>query len=169
MKTNNIVIYGVGLIAVSSLVLAAMMYSGQKKTAYFDYNQVYNACNLKTDLEKDLEKVVSRRKSELDSMQLGLSMLSEKVKSGQASDAELVDFEDQKNRFLSFQATYENENIRLKEEYFTQIRVHINDKAKAYGEEMGFAYFFSAVGDGSLMYADESEDVSDAFLKFVNE
>ena len=136
--------------------------------AFFDYNKVYNECELKLELEKDLEEVVSARKSELDSMQLNLSFMSNKIKSGNASNEDLNEFELMKSQYLTFQGRYEEENIRLKEEYFTQIRKEINEKAKIFAEETGLDYLFSAVGDGSLMYAKESEEVTEEFLNYVN-
>lgn len=157
------------IVGVSAIVLSALALKSQKKMAWFDYNKVYNECQLKVDLENNLEKVVSARKSELDSMQLELSFMSTKIQNGQANNEELIQFEDMKNRFLTFQNRYEEENIRLKEEYFAQIRANINDKSKTFAEDKGYHYFFSAVGDGSLMYAKDSEDVTDEFLNYVNQ
>ena len=156
-------------IAIVAIALSVMSLSSQKKMAWFDYNKIYNDCELKKKLETDLEKVVSARKSELDSLQLELSFMSNKVQSCQASNEELTQFEDMKNRFLNFQNHYEEENYRLKEQYFTQIRKNINEKSKSYGEDRGYDYLFSAVGDGSLMYATKSEDVTEDFLNYVNQ
>lgn len=156
-------------IGIAALTMSIVNSGGQKKMAYFDYNKVYNECQLKKDLENDLEKVVSARKSELDSMQLELSLMSNRVQGGTADQDELNQFEDMKNRYLTFQSKYEEENIRLKEEYFTQIRTMINEVSKEYAEENGYDYLFSAVGDGSLMYANDSEDITGEFLTYVNE
>jgi len=139
-----------------------------KKMAYFDYNQVYDECELKKSLEKDLVRVVSARKSELDSMQLELSLMSGKIQQGNSNQTELDDFETLKNRFLLTQNKYEQENMRLKEEYSNQIRLEINDKAKEFSELHGLSYLFSAQGNGSLMYASESDDLTDGFTEFLN-
>ena len=155
-------------VSIVALVLASIAYISQKKSAFIDYNEVYNNCELKIKLEKDLQQVTNSRKSELDSLQMELSFLSEKIKANNASSAELSNFEDMKNRFLTFQEKYEEENVRLKETYFTQIRQEINDKAKEFLKQKGYDYFFSAVGDGSLMYGAESEDVTADFQKFLD-
>lgn len=156
------------LVGVLGIVFGLIAMSGQKKIAYFDYAKVHEGCDLRERLENDLERVVSSRKSELDSLQLELSFLSNKVKSTQANEIELIKFEDLKNRYLTFQNKYEEENYRLKEEYFNQIRTNINDKAKSFGEDKGLSYFLSATGDGAVMYAAESEDVTKEFLEYVN-
>ncbi len=165
---SNILSYLLISISSIALILSVINFINQKKIAFFDYNKVYNACSLKTGLEKDLEKVVSMRKSNLDSLQMELSIISTRVESGKASDFELEDFENQKSRFLNLQHNYEQENIRLKEQYFTQIRTHINQKASEYGNLNDYSFLFAAVGDGSLMHGGENEDITDSFLKFVN-
>lgn len=156
-------------IALTAIILVLTNSKDQKKVAFIDYNKVYNDCQMKKDLEKDLMKVTNLRKGELDSLQMELSFLSEKINSKAANNDDLNRFEDLKNRFLGLQDRYEGENIRLKETYFTQIREHINQKAEEYSISHGFDYLFSANGDGALMYASEEEDVSADFLKFVDQ
>ena len=155
-------------IGIAALTMSIVNTGGQKKMAYFDYNKVYNDCDLKKDLEKDLEKVVSARKSELDSMQLELSLMSNKVQAGNANQDELNQFEDMKGRYLTFQGRYEEENVRLKEQYFAQIRSKINEMSREYAEANGYDYLFSAVGDGSLMYGKDTEEITDELLTYVN-
>lgn len=155
-------------IGIAALTMSIVNTGGQKKMAYFDYNKVYNDCELKKELEKDLEKVVSARKSELDSMQLELSLMSNRVQAGSASQDELNQFEDMKGRYLTYQGRYEEENIRLKEQYFAQIRSKINEMSQEYAEDNGYDYLFSAVGDGSLMYGRETEEITDEVLEYVN-
>ncbi|NVK64004.1 MAG: OmpH family outer membrane protein [Flavobacteriales bacterium] len=165
---KNIVLGGIVLLVVVSIVFSLLALNQQKKMAYFDYAEVHEECNLKRDLEKDLEKIVSTRKSQLDSLNFELTLLSNKVQSDNANQEELDRFEDLKSRFLKLQNNYEQENYRLKEEYFNQIRKSINDKAKSFGEANGYDYLFSAVGDGALMYASEAEDVTEEVLDYVN-
>ncbi len=156
------------LLGIVAIVMSALALNAEKKIAYFDYAKVHEECDLKERLQKDLEKVVSRRTSELDSIKLELTFLSNKVQANNADQEELDLFEDMKNRYLTLQNSYEQENYRLKEEYFNQIRQSINEKAKSFGEDNGYNYLFSAVGDGALMYADEGEDITKEMIEYVN-
>jgi outer membrane protein len=165
---KNLFFGGTILLAVVAIVLSVMALAGQKRIAYFDYAKVHEGCELKEQLQKDLEKVVSKRTSELDSIKLELTFLSNKVQVNSADQAELDLFEDMKNRYLTLQNQYEQENYRLKEEYFNQIRKSINDKAKSFGEDNGYDYLFSANGDGALMYADQGEDITKEMIEYVN-
>jgi Skp family chaperone for outer membrane proteins len=159
------ILVGMGLLLLACNVY---LYMNQKRLAYFDYNTVYNNCKLKIKLEKDLMRVGSLRKSELDSLQMELSFLSQKIGAKSASQSELDRFEDMKTRFLTYKDKYEQENMQLKDTYFAQIRKEINDKARMFAEKEGYDYLFSAMGDGSLMYAAEQENVTEKFQKFID-
>lgn len=167
MKRKFELLVLLGFVIIGSLTVYQLM--NKTKVAFYDYNEVYNNCKIKKDLERDLELIVGNRKRELDSLQLEISMLSEKIKTEKVSDEELRNFEDSKNRFLTFQSTYEQENIRLKEQYFAQIRNEINDKSIAFAKDNGYSMLFAAIGDGSLMYGDESLNVTEDFQKYLDE
>lgn len=160
---------GIAALIVTNILLITVYFFGKNdNTAYFDFNKVYNNCSLKEKLETDLEKVFSKRKSELDSMQLELSLLSGKIDSKNASPLEFQTFEDLKERFLTMQERYEQENMRLKETYTSQIRKEINDKARSFAEDKGYTYLFAAMGDGTIMYASEKNDVTKEFQEFID-
>lgn len=167
MKKNAMLIGAIAL-SVGALVMSVMNSTSASKIGYFDYNEAYNECEMKKNLEKDLEKLVSARKSELDSMQMELSYLSTSIKGGSAAETDMEKFESMKHRFLTLQGKYEEENMRLKEEYYKQIRTHINKKAKEFGESQGFDYLFAAMGDGALMHANESMDVTKDLMVQLN-
>lgn len=165
---RNVVLGVTALLAIVAIIMSALALTDQKKLAYFDYAKVHEGCDLKERLQNDLEKVVSKRTSELDSIKLELTFLSNKVQSNAADQEDLDKFEDMKNRYLTLQNNYEQENYRLKEEYFNQIRKNINDKAQSFGEDNGYDYLFSAAGDGALMYASEGQDVTEQMTEYVN-
>lgn len=166
---KKIIYGGIAALIITNLVLISLYFFGKNdNTAYFDFNKVYNNCALKKKLETDLEKVFSIRKSELDSLQLELSLLSGKIESNSASGIELEKFEDMKTRFLTLQENYEQENMRLKDNYSSQIRKEINDKARLFAEKKGYTYLFAAMGDGTIMYGSEKNEVTKEFQEFID-
>ena len=161
-------IFSVCLFALVTTI-SIYLYATKERNAYFDYNEVYNNSDLKKKLEKDLEMVVGMRKTQLDSMQLELSFISQKIQAGTVNDqAILSKFEDDKSRYMTYQSQYEEENARLKETYFNQIRKDINDKSMLYAKEQGYTFLFAAMGDGALMYADENKNITDDILEYIN-
>ena len=167
MKKNVLLISAL-VVSLGAMSFVLFKSDETEQIGYFDYNEAYNECTLKKKLEADLEKVVSHRSSELDSMQMELSFMSNSIKAGSSDDTQLQTFESLKQRYLMLSGKYEEENMRLKEEYFKQIRAHINKKAKEYGESQEYDYLFAAMGDGSLMYAEQSKDVTKDFLIFLD-
>jgi len=165
---RNVLLIGAIVLSIGSMSFSLFKQDSHEEIAYFDYNKAYNECDMKVTLEKDLEKLVSLRKSELDSLQLELSLMSNSIKSGNSQATQMDSFQELKQRYLMLSGKYEEENMRLKEEYFSQIRSHINKKAKEYGESNGYDYLFAATGDGSLMYAEQTKEVTSDFLKFLN-
>jgi Skp family chaperone for outer membrane proteins len=156
------------IVVVNSILIVFFLFK-KEEVGFVDYNTVYNNCKLKQSLEKDLQMVTNSRKHELDSMQIKLTFLSNDVNSGKASNEKLTEFEDMKNMYMTLQENYEQENIRLKETYFGQIRKEINDKAKAYASAHGFDYLFAAMGDGALMYGAEAHDCTKEFQHFLDQ
>lgn len=154
-------------LSVSSISFSIYSFFTRPKIAFFEYNSIYNNCSLKKKLEEDLKKVGSVRNSQLDSLQLELTFVSDKIKSNTASDIEKQNFEMLRDRFLNYQEKYQEENMQLKESYFNQIREYINEKAKLYAESKGYDFLLSANGDGALMFGSEKQNVTDDFLRFV--
>lgn len=137
--------------------------------AYFDFNKVYNECSLKSELEKDLERVVTSRNSELDSLNISLTYLSSKSDNSGLDEEESDEFEFKKARFYSLQEKYAVENQNLKSQFFQKIKIMINKKAVDFAQEQGIDLMLSANGDGSVMYGVDEIDITKEFLKYVNQ
>jgi Skp family chaperone for outer membrane proteins len=165
---SKLLIMGVVTLSIVSIVMSVYAFNGQEKIAHFDYNAIYNDCDLKKELESDLEKVVSHRKSELDSLQMELSFLSERINTGGTDQEELNHFEDMKNRFLMLQSRYEEENIRLKESYFKQIRDNIDKRVKEFAADEGYDYLLSRAGESAVAHGKEDADITDDLMEYVN-
>lgn len=156
------------ILALLALIVASFIYLTRDKIAFIDYNEVYNNCELKKDLEKELQRVTNMRKSSLDSLQLQLNFLSNQVKSNTGGQAKLTEFEDMKNMYMNLEQQYKEENVRLKESYFGQIRNDISEKIKQFADANGYDFVFSLMGDGALQYGSEGKDITKDFQAFLN-
>ncbi len=165
---KNRLLYLIVGLCIVSIAMCVSIVMNQKQTAFFDFNEVYNNCNLKVKLENDLKTVGSQRQAELDSLKMELTILSQAIESNTASNDQVQEFEDLKSRFLMFSQRYEEENIRLKDTYYSQIREEINEKAEIFAKENGYDYLFAAMGDGTIMYANPDEEVTEQFKSFLD-
>ena len=141
------------LCVVLMAVMAVMIFTNNHTNAFFYNDKVFAAFKGKEELENKLKAEQARNKANLDS-------LADLINSGQTNlqgiykqTAELAEFREQE----------------LLEKYTFDIWKFINDQATKYGKDQGYDFIFGAVGNGSLMYANESCDVTEEFIRYVNE
>ncbi|HRE68572.1 MAG TPA: hypothetical protein PLM56_12910 [Cyclobacteriaceae bacterium] len=63
---------------------------------------------------------------------------------------------------------YGREETLLVEQFTSEVWAFINDGIKEYGDTHGYDFIFGATGDGSLMFARESTNVTDSVIQFIN-
>jgi outer membrane protein len=63
---------------------------------------------------------------------------------------------------------YGREETQLTEQFTSEIWAFINSGITEYGEVHGYDFIFGATGDGSLMFARESTNVTDSVIQFIN-
>lgn len=64
---------------------------------------------------------------------------------------------------------FAQEQQALSEQYTADIWQQINQTAAEFGKEKGYGFIFGATGDGNLMYAKESENITDELIVYLNE
>jgi Skp family chaperone for outer membrane proteins len=156
IKVNRI---GIALILVNSvlLVFLVVLLSQQRKNrkSGFIVNQrVFNEFLGKKELEKKLTVLRARDRVTLDSL-VGLLEST--------SNTSLLKI---------YQDRIDNMAIserQLSDQYTSDIWKVINESVHEFGEREGYDLIFGAVGSGSLMYANKSQDITDEVIQFVNE
>jgi outer membrane protein len=63
---------------------------------------------------------------------------------------------------------FDDLNQKQAEDYQKQILLQINTYVKEFGKLNKYQYILGANGEGTLMYADESKDISAEVLQFIN-
>jgi outer membrane protein len=128
-------------------------FKAKDRTAFILNQKVFNAFLGKQELEKRLKQLQLRNNKSIDSLSI------------------LIQQEPESSRVTMYQ-----ENIRLiklneqqlSETYTAEIWKQINSYLDAYGKEMGYDFIFGAVGNGSLMYGGESNDVTNEVIDYIN-
>ena len=149
---------GLIILIVNLLVLAGIGYyafSGKnKKSAFIINQQVFNEFLGKKELEIKLSAVKVSHKKSLDS----LSVLIQQ--SG--------------NNVIGLKIYQENiENVRLMEQqmsdqYTADIWKQINQFVNEYGKQNGYDFILGAAGNGSLMFANETNNITEEVIFFIN-
>ena len=140
----------------------------QPRTAYIEIASVYDAFKMKKELEGKFSKVEMFRKSVLDSLELNLRLLGaeyEQTKSEESKNS----FLQKKQEYLKTKQQFEQDNAAVSQQYSGEIFRQLNLYITEYGKEHGYQYIFGAEGSGSLMYANDSENITEEITIYVNE
>jgi outer membrane protein len=153
-KINKI---GLALLIANLLVLAGIGYYAfsvrNKKMAFIINQRVFSEFLGKKELEKRLNDLRAGNNKSVDS----LTSLMRQANNQAAS------------------SIYQEgiDNIKLMEEqlssrYTADIWKQINQWVNEYGKQKGFDFILGAAGNGSLMYANEGDDITEEVIVFLN-
>ncbi|MDQ3110675.1 MAG: OmpH family outer membrane protein [Bacteroidota bacterium] len=155
----------IGLIA-TSFVLS----SGKSGMAYARMDDLYNSFEMKQNLENNLKSIEQARKFITDSMLLDLQAIEVQLKNLPKTDTlGLRIFSYRQQEYMQRKQEFEEDNIALAQQYTDQIWAQISQYSKDFGKENGYSFILGAAGDGVLMYADESKDLTETLKIYINE
>ncbi|MBI4646914.1 MAG: OmpH family outer membrane protein [Bacteroidia bacterium] len=138
-------------------------------TAYINNTRVFEEFHYKKELEKKFDAIRNTRKNLLDSLALRTELMSEKIKSKKQVSEELyLEFENMKKEYYLKKQQFDEDNNTLLNKYDNEIWMQLNQYIKEYGDLNNYKYIFGTAGLGTLMYAKESEDITDEVIEFVN-
>jgi outer membrane protein len=134
---------------------------GQQKMPYVDSQRVFSEFEMSKELKAQLETAVNQRKYVLDSLKQPLGGdLSQVNPNYVAYLRENIERKEQE---------FTEANQALAQSYDQQIWTRINQYAKEFGQMHGYEYVFGADGTGTLMYANSSLDLTDDFVRYINQ
>ncbi|MCE3226351.1 MAG: outer rane chaperone Skp (OmpH) [Bacteroidetes bacterium] len=162
-KGLNIFLFVIVVAAV--LILGYKSYTGSKKLGFITTNKVFDEFVLKKELEGDLKKINLAKQSYLDSLKLKIQSMA--ITSG-SNNENALRIEEFKKMYLLKEEQFNAENEALFQQYNDKIWKQLNQYVEDYAKENGYDYLFGASGQGNLMYASETDDVTDDVLKYVN-
>lgn len=167
---NNIqsILLGVLLIVCGYLVIRVEN-KQDKKSAYFQSLEVFEGFELQKELSFQLEKDMNERKLIMDSLELQLRVLyNEADKNEKPNDQLLAKINFIQEKYIKVKSDFQDKNSTQVELYNQQIWKQINQYVKEYGRLNNYSFIFGAQGDGSIMYADTINDITDEVLIFIN-
>jgi outer membrane protein len=137
------------------------------KYAYVDIKEVYDGLELKKELEKNYTQVVESRQKILDSLSFQIKLYESKFQEkGEKLKDEMynimiADYYEKKKNFTE-------DNNTLAQKMDEKILGQINQYIKEYGEANHYTFIFGASGNGSIMFAKESKNITKSFIVYVN-
>lgn len=170
MKIKN----GLGVISLLVSIglgcLILVNYLNKPKVALIEIQKVYDSFELKKELEKKFKNTQSQRKKIIDSLELDLKLLYSSLNTDGGKNVERTEtFNLKKNYYLQKKQMNEEDNLALSQQYDKEILTQLNQYVKDYGKLNKYTYIFGTDGNGSIMYANEKEDISDQIILYINE
>lgn len=126
----------------------------QGKNGYVINQEVFEGFQGKKSLEMNLLSVRKKHKHILDSLANNI---------GNDGPAALTQEYDRTAQELALKER------QLSERYTADLWNQINEYIKAYGDENNYDFIFGASGNGSLMYAAESKNITQDIVTYINE
>lgn len=153
-----------GVLLLAAGITAFSLKDGESKAGYVNNGKLYDAFLLKKELEMKLKNTQSERQTRLDSIALGIRSIEQHGEKDNAGQMELMQRE-----YMIRSQQFAEDNERQAAEYEEQIWTQLNQYVQDYGEQNGYAFIYGATGSGSLMYANESYDLTEELIEYVNQ
>lgn len=139
------------------------------KIAYVDIPKVFNAFEMKKELQEKYKKTEIIRKRVLDSLSLELQILSKKIRADEKNKDLVYEFDLKREDFFKRKNLIEQDNANLSSQYDKQILEQMSQYMLDYGKKHGYDLILGADGNGTLMYANEKMNISEVITKYVND
>lgn len=154
-------------IIVIIVITACFFIFFDKKVAYVNTYQLYEEFKLKKELEEKLKKTQLSRQVILDSIKSKIQLVGINK---DLSDQMLADkIQELRQTYFLKEKQFSQENESQAQQYTDQVWEQLNQYVKDYGKEHRLKYILGANGQGSIMYADESNDITKELIEYVNE
>jgi outer membrane protein len=161
--------------AIGAITLSVFQFATRPKIAYVDLAKIYNEFELKKQLETQLNVVQQVRQKTLDSLELGLKIISRNLqnidpdKNKEELQIKANEFDTRKQDYLYKQQNFSADNSTLSQQYDQQIWKQLNQYVKDYGDAHGYTYILGGDGSGNVMYSSKGLDITEELITYTNE
>jgi len=154
--------------ALCTFLLINAFVTSDRHYAYIDNNKVFSEFKLTDEYTIKLNKIQEERSAVLDSMELRVQQKRAAI-SQESSEVEVLQLRKEIMELENTRKRFEEQNQILTAQYDDIIWKQLNSYIKSYGDEKGFDMILGVSGQGNLMYANGSLDVSQEVLQYVND
>lgn len=168
ISKNLKILFSLVIVVLAAAVVYLLLKNCSEKNAWVDVKKIYNDFSLKQELEKKYKQVETERKNILDSLELDLNIMARELNKIKLSDAQIKEFELQKERYLYKKQQFTQENEQTQQTYNEQILTQLNQYVKDYCKTKDYDFVFGADGNGSLMYSKETKEITAEVIVYIN-
>lgn len=145
----------------ATVAVILMLLVGNKDVKFAKMSQVFSESEIKKVYEEELKAFEVESNSKLEELQREI-----KRREVNGEPAEVVN--PLKAELQGRQAQLTEQYNEKSDSFQTSIWTELNKRIEQYGKEMGYTYILGANGDGSIMYGNEAEDITEELIKYIN-
>lgn len=164
MKKNSVLV--IVLVCIVAL-FCAFLFFNKEKTAYVDIKKLYEDFEMKKELANKLTKVQNERSKILDSLEMELKVLSQKL-SLKKTDEDMALFNVKREDFFNRKQQFADDNQATIADYDAKILKQLNQYIEDYGKENKYVYILGYSGNGELLYADKQKNITEELVTYIN-
>ncbi|MCG8577589.1 MAG: OmpH family outer membrane protein [Flavobacteriales bacterium] len=151
------------------LLVLASCGNEASKIAYVQNFKLYAEFDLSKELDADLQVFSDQRMRELDSLKIIFEQKTVDFQNMEEIPAEdYKAYNDLRNTLMFRQKSYEEDLIAKSQEYDQQIWERLNGYIAEYATENDYDFILGASGDGNLMFAKDTLDITDELIAYCN-
>jgi outer membrane protein len=132
-------------------------------------SEVYNGFDMKKEMEKKYQDTSIARKKILDSLELEIKVIQNKISEKTLiKAADTMGYNELLDEYLLKKKFFDEDNTALSKKYDEEIITKLNLYVNDFGELYHYNYIFGTGGNGSLMFADQNENLTNKLIDFIN-
>lgn len=164
-----------GLLMISTVYLWTHMPaapSGEsviRKTGYVEVVEVFEAFEMKQELQQKLENDLNAKQAVLDSLMFQLQTLNNALSAKEhPGNEEIQAFQGLQTYYLQQKQLFDGYSQELTAKYDAQILEQLSQYIKDFGLANGYDYVFGATGDGNILYGTEPANITPQVIEYIN-
>lgn len=140
-----------------------------KQIAYVEMGKIYEGFSLSKELNMELQNVLNTRKQLIDSLSQDLNRQAQELKlQTKKTMADIERVAKVEEVYLYKKEMMEKDNQAISVNYNDKIWNQLNQYIADYGREKGMSLILGANGQGTIMYGNESENITQQVIEYVN-
>jgi outer membrane protein len=166
---KNLII-GISFVAAIVALCLSLNNMKQSRQVYVDMGKVYSEFQLSKELNNKMEEVLKARKNITDSLYLDVKQKTQELRRQpkQTLD-EMAKVAKLEEGLYYKQQQFEKENQAVSADYSNKIWTQLNQYVADYGAKSKCTFILGANGQGNIMYADKTYDITEDVIKYVND
>jgi len=143
--------------------------SDQLSIVYVQNLKLYSEFDLAKELDAELQSFSKVKTRELDSLTLVFDNMTSQFEQLEEIPANAYqNYNDLRNVILFREKNYQEELVSISQDYDQQIWERINGYVTDYAKEKDYDFILGASGDGNLMFAKDTLDITDELIIYCN-